>query len=109
MADQRFIDATSLKVAVTRFCEATARNKRRKALRECVSELCRDICIVIDAELTADVRENVKGEWIWIEESKDVWCPVGRCSLCHCLHAGASNFCPNCGADMRGKSNEKYD
>lgn len=107
MADQRFIDATSLKVAVTRFCEANARNKRRKALRECVSGLCRDICFAIDIAPNADVRENVKGEWIESDEIKDIWFPMFRCSVCHWLCAGISNFCPNCGADMGGEENDQ--
>lgn len=62
---------------------------------------------VIDMMPTADVRENVRGEW-----------HDGDCSHCGWswrdiaydsdLHNGLqSNFCPNCGADMRGESNGK--
>lgn len=55
---------------------------------------------------TADVRENVRGKW-----DKD-----GRCTVCgeYCpeqcngveiepLH---TNFCPNCGADMRERRDD---
>lgn len=99
MADQRIIDATSLKVAVTRYCEIKARNTRRKVLRECISEICRDICFAIDAAPSADVRENVKGKW------------EPRGGYYYCSQCGAryewggyfsTNFCSNCGADMRG-------
>lgn len=63
----------------------------------------------IDAQLTADVRENVSGEWISHdlengEKSIDKDC----CSVCgerfrEIAMTGCEwNFCPNCGADMRG-------
>ena len=49
---------------------------------------------------SADVRENVRGEWI-----KD-----GRkwmCDKCgELVYDDDHNFCPNCGADMRGDNNE---
>lgn len=53
----------------------------------------------------ADVRENVRGEWIlhiddlFPEES------TMECNQCH-EHQPVTiddNFCPNCGADMRGE------
>lgn len=63
---------------------------------------------------TADVRENVKGEWInttsgehykcsqcgtlapiWIDESNS-------CEYDKDISEWLSDFCPNCGADMRG-------
>ena len=51
----------------------------------------------------ADVRENVRGEWIFPYEDKK----YKRCSACgktfYSIPA-TSNFCPNCGADMRGES-----
>lgn len=44
----------------------------------------------------ADVRPVVRGRC-----EKDT--PMGyKCSVCGCLMPGKSNFCPNCGADMRG-------
>ena len=50
---------------------------------------------------TADVRENVRGEWI---RKKDTI----QCSQCkakwidHTYLIETFRFCPNCGADMRG-------
>lgn len=53
---------------------------------------------------TADVRENVRGEWL----SGD--CMGASCSKCGEYFSFRTfsevhnfNFCPNCGADMRGK------
>ena len=62
--------------------------------------------LLIDTEPTADVRENVKGEWLPQDHNKKngmmstavYYYP--KCSVCgHC--ANYTNFCPNCGADMR--------
>lgn len=51
---------------------------------------------------TADVRENVHGEWVDIIID-DV--EMQKCSVCgygeYVLHR--PYFCPNCGADMRGE------
>lgn len=52
---------------------------------------------------TADVRENVKGEWIRCED--DEWIHY-ECSVCgEIIHHETLNFCPNCGAEMRGDKN----
>lgn len=52
---------------------------------------------------TADVRENVRGEWLpdMIYDGEDEWCFV-ECSNCKYRADKHYNFCPNCGADMRG-------
>jgi len=52
---------------------------------------------------SADVRENVKGEWIEKYIEREGYCYF--CSNCNLevLESDLSNFCPNCGADMRGK------
>lgn len=68
----------------------------------------------IDAQPTADVRENVRGEWR--EENPREKSMMWRCSVCGRIayyptigerknykkHCGY-NYCPNCGADMRGE------
>ena len=44
---------------------------------------------------SADVRENVRGEWFSM---------FGHCVCMFCGYKGSpiqTNFCPNCGADMR--------
>lgn len=44
-----------------------------------------------------------KGEWIshYDEDAKEGWY---ECSCCHSERAFNTNFCPDCGADMRGKA-----
>ena len=59
---------------------------------------------------TADVRENVKGEWIYDGKSFKNGYNWMHCSACGGKEvdcpAGRTNFCPNCGADMRGNNND---
>lgn len=74
----------------------TATETQRRALEDAISAL----------------SEN-KGEWVFYDEE---FYPQGRfesvnhrireCSICHHKIAdfvGNMNFCPNCGADMRGE------
>ena len=57
---------------------------------------------------SADVRENVMGEWIHKSEKlaplNTVW--WYECSACghHAFNGMITDFCPNCGADMRGET-----
>jgi hypothetical protein len=64
----------------------------------------------IDAQPTADVRENVPGKWWHEPHTNNTW--IQRCS--NCFHVAMItveeecpyNYCPLCGADMRGEKNE---
>lgn len=45
------------------------------------------------------------GHWIehkWAEEANEMLISNYECSECHYWERYDSNFCPNCGADMRG-------
>lgn len=60
----------------------------------------------IDNVPTADVRENVHGKWIIHKDSAivhDRLITNYECSVCRVWSRYHSNFCPNCGADMRGE------
>ena len=68
---------------------------------------------------TADVRENVKGRWVEVvdrtemydKEGVKTWGMLFQCNQCGFVlnavegHTGQYNYCPNCGADMRGDNN----
>jgi hypothetical protein len=66
--------------------------------------------LMIDTQPTADVRENVRGEWL--SKNLDNFRKYEViCSVCGARFIGNYdaydepydfNFCPNCGADMRG-------
>ena len=66
-----------------------------------------DYLAEIDCQPTADVRENVKGEW-----TKEAGYVAGdrewKCSICGETFWNGSmkryHYCPNCGADMRGEA-----
>lgn len=55
-------------------------------------------CSLIDEIPAADVREVVRGKW----KKRKNWSRC-VCSVCSYENGGETNFCPNCGADMRGK------
>ena len=57
---------------------------------------------------SADVRENVRGEWSLVTDrygvnGEYVW----KCSACSEMTICKGDFCPNCGADMRGDNHDK--
>lgn len=58
----------------------------------------------IEVQPTADVRENVHGEWqygtYYVQGREEKWL-FPNCSICHKEFDKEYNFCPNCGADMR--------
>jgi len=67
------------------------------------SEACKVIAAnriegYLSAVPAADVRENVRGHWI----KRKNWLNA-VCSCCSFEEKYPRNFCPNCGADMRGE------
>ena len=57
----------------------------------------------IDAIPTADIRENVKGEW---GRTKNGFIYCSNCEATWYDNAWTDDwhYCPNCGADMRGEA-----
>ena len=57
-----------------------------------------------DCEIKDKIRKALKerpqGEWINVIYTNN-GCGVGMCNQCS-MHKSIDNFCPNCGADMRG-------
>ena len=50
---------------------------------------------------TIEARPVVHGHWKWV--GADRWNDTYLCSNCGKMNMDDSNFCPNCGADMREK------
>lgn len=69
-----------------------------------VTQVLEDIADYVSVLDGADVRENVHGHWVKGEETYDGFM-VHRCSECEWFGYDGTgvNFCPNCGADMRGE------
>lgn len=55
----------------------------------------------------ADVRENVRGEWVekYYFDGKNVHCCSECRSIIGLVQTYVYNFCPFCGADIKGKQN----
>lgn len=79
----------------------------------------REIVAGIEDIPAADVRENKKGRWLTGNDNPRTYGRIramcGRCgafALAEMVNAGSykerlSNFCPNCGADMREPPKEE--
>ena len=57
---------------------------------------------VVEKAPAADVKEVVRGEWNKINRETTGLPWEWRCNQCGCPQDYNHNFCPNCGADMRG-------
>lgn len=94
----RLIDADALKNEIV---EEGQKSKRYKIGE--FWELGRDqIWIVIDKQPTIEKRKT--GEWINITNDESLE-EEYECSMCgyELFYSNPTNFCPNCGADMRTK------
>lgn len=59
---------------------------------------------IINEQPEVEAKPVIHGEWIvheWAEESEGYLIPNFECSQCHTWERKKSNFCPECGADMR--------
>lgn len=59
-----------------------------------------------DYEIIGKYEERPQGEWIWLGDnpnSNHKW----SCNKCGRGVKEQENFCPNCGAAMRGKEDER--
>lgn len=63
-----------------------------------------DVESIVSEIPAADVRPVVRGRWRWV--GQDQWNDCYECSQCGKMNTDNSNFCPNCGADMRGGSEQ---
>ena len=89
----RYIDADALKAYVS--------NKSTHWLNEWDTV---GVLTAVDKQPTIEARPVVRGEWILTHGEDGLYYD---CSVCgHCAGRGRkSNFCPKCGADMRGGEN----
>lgn len=96
----RYIDADKLKDLITEIDGGCANEKTGFDIYTC------EVFDLIDETPTADVRENVKGKWINISYFDSGYKQNKTCSKCKKTVSGDVfdyNFCPHCGADMRGE------
>ena len=80
-------------------------NQYKECLRKsdwCGDTVAWNICFNIKSIPAADVVERKRGEW---EKSAEGYRICNRCKSDVAIFSGHKNFCPNCGADMRGEKN----
>lgn len=58
---------------------------------------------IIEQFPAADVAPVVHGRWIMHDDELGLTC---ECSSCHIETIGDGNYCPNCGARMKGESGD---
>ena len=83
--------------------EILKRNKPTSDPRRCGIELREAVDMAIEA-----LRESERKKGKWISELKEDGDSLLRCSICNypvSYFWGRTNFCPECGADLRGKNN----
>ena len=81
--------------------------KDKLILRVCdIQQGMRDMVAKLPAIDPASLRP--KGEWIFFGR-RGIYGYIYACSECQAKYDGQSNFCPNCGADMRGEDDARKD
>ena len=71
--------------------------------------ICEQQAVDALCELPSAQPERKTGKWINVNEGKWNTYEVLKCSVCGEMDnrmTRADNYCPNCGADMRGESDE---
>lgn len=115
---KKIIEANTLAIEVLgqQPCEDSI---SREAVNALIDELARAIsderCFVSRGRATSTIMQDILelpsvtpkqkvGKWIDMKYKDEWWCPVGKCLNCGKEHILGSNYCPNCGADMRGEA-----
>ena len=77
-----------------------------------LNTVCEDYVFVVNNPLEDSIKAAIKalsapdrekGEWIYCGNSDVNGLKICECTNCHKRNYGSHKFCPNCGADMRGK------
>ena len=86
-------------------CNATNPELKRGCTRCPFNKMC-DIQESCEALYNAGYRKQSEGKWIqhtekptWLEDDVEVFY---ECSICNTQSPAPTNFCPNCGAKMKG-------
>ena len=80
----RYIDGDKVILSLLDYCRG------KKTIGRCV-----------DDTPTEDVKPIVYGNWVPIDDEPHEDFECDRCGYIICGEEFATNFCPNCGADMR--------
>ena len=61
------------------------------------------VAFCIDNIKAVDAKPVVRGRWIDTDYKPDIYCKCSECGRRVYAYDDGYNYCPNCGADMRGK------
>jgi hypothetical protein len=90
--DKEYIERYAAKEAVWQILNGMGYSEKHN------DRLVEEVDAVFDEIPAADVREAVSGKWIDHQQGRWIY---AKCSECETVHDVRSNYCPNCGADMR--------
>jgi hypothetical protein len=106
MAEKEYIEREAARKLICGFC----------ADCDGTTDLCEYRDIQVDAIPAADVRPVVRGEWVAEKEDVEWGCSTVRYRCSHCGRLPhfdkesykfmLSDYCPKCGADMRGEQDD---
>lgn len=107
----RLIDADELKVHISELILVYSSTELDNAILNAINNaptVEQKYYERIIAQINPVIEERPHGEWIkW---NFKTFGAMGdweyKCSNCEKVYDGEYNFCPNCGADMRGNKNE---
>lgn len=101
----RLIDADALKEDIEQQCALLRLMKDNEELTQISMVLESGFIAQIDKMPT--IEERKKGKWISLDDFRGKYNTYGyKCSECGEHSEYEEKYCPNCGADMRGESNE---
>lgn len=101
--NMRLIDADALKEQILDWISEQVVSKY-VTHAECIKarEGARVALNMLGAAPTIEAVPVVRGEWLNTYNSGYRPNPENVCSVCDCWNVRRSDYCPNCGADMRG-------
>lgn len=102
MAEQRLIDAESLKHEVLEICKYNCFTVIKPTSEQCNGCEVYDIYKKIIEAPTVEAKPVVHAHWL----KRDIDHTWNRCSACGDNSHYPSNYCPNCGAQMDEKEND---
>lgn len=82
--------------------------ERRAHCRLSANSYCWDVEIIAEKLYNADYRKQSEGKWLFKPTVSRTPSAINyTCSLCGFESARTTPFCPECGAKMKGESNEQ--
>ena len=105
MAEQKFIDANNL---IEEIREERCYNCRNFKDMKCDYCSTADYIYMIEDMPAADVAPVRHGRWEEASDGDGIACPFCRTDFCTIIYdTEYFNYCPNCGAKMGEKENDK--